>query len=324
MPPIEQWQQYLANSGEIVAIGAGLIGALVAHFIASRFELNNGFRFLAAAAGFGALFWVGRSTIAQRGDSRIRNSLIEGAMFSRPEFRAIAESDSTFRQKVRAFLDSLPDDLRLAEVREKVVKWTGKETGLGPPPKLSAHIGLVSDTTAGLIPPLALKALYEVRHDSAACMHFIGGLMASNLPSQLSGHTKREFYQLLVKIGDEAQRAPQRRITDQQVRPAFEQLSYQLIHYHGIRAPALIELLSSPANARAKPREVCHGSFAMFSAISDMPRPQRGQLMRYMLDKEGRRKRREARVTTDTLQNRVVTSRPAKRGRSRVISVPAP
>jgi hypothetical protein len=322
MPPIDQWHQYLANNGEIVAIAAGLVGAVLAHFIASRFELNNGFRFLAAAAGFAAVFWVSRSTIGQQGESRIRNALIEEAMFSRPEFRAHAESDATFRQKVRAFLDSLPDDLRLAEVREKVVRWTGKETGLGPPPTLSAHIGLVSDTTAGLIPPLALKALYEVRHDSAACMHFLMGLMGSNLPPQLSAGTRREFYQLMVKIGDEAQRAPQSRITEQRALPAFEQLNYQLVHYHGIRAPALIELVSSPANARTKPREVCHGMVAMFSAISDMPRPQRGQIMRYMLDKEGRRKPSTPRV--DTLQNRVVTSRPSRSGRSRVISVPAP
>lgn len=323
MPPIEQWQQYLANNGEIVAIAAGLLGAVIAHLVASRLELNNGFRLIAAACGFGALFLVARSTaIGQRGDSRIRDALIEDAMFSRPEFRALADSDATLRQKVRAFLDSLPDDLRLADVREKVVKWTGKETGLGPPPTLSAHVGLVSDTTAGLIPPLALKALYEVRHDSAACIHFIMGLTGSNLPPQLSAGTRREFYQLLVKIGDEAQRAPQPRITEQRALPAFEQLNYQLGHYHGIRAPALIELLSSPANARTKPREVCHGMVAMFSAISDMPRPQRGQIMRYMLDKEGRRMRKTPRV--DTLQNRVVTSRPSRSGRSRVISVPAP
>jgi hypothetical protein len=60
----------------------------------------------------------------------------------------------------------------------------------------------------------------------------------------------------------------------------------------------------------------------MFSAISDMPRPQGGQLMRYMLDKEGRRKQSTPRA--DTLQNRVVTSRPGRSGRSRVISVPSP
>jgi uncharacterized membrane protein YeaQ/YmgE (transglycosylase-associated protein family) len=323
MLPIDQWHQYLANNGEIVAIAAGLLGAVIASFVASRFELNNGFRLIAAACGFGALFLVARSTaIGQRGDSRIRDALIEDAMFSRPEFRALADSDATFRQKVRAFLDSLPDDLRLADVREKVVKWTGKETGLGPPPTLSAHVGLVSDTTAGLIPPLALKALYEVRHDSAACIHFIMGLMGSNLPPQLSAGTRREFYQLLVKIGDEAERSPQPRITEQRALPAFEQLNHQLMHYQGIRAPALIELLSSPANARTKPREVCHGMVAMFSAISDMPRPQRGQIMRYMLDKDGRRKRNTPRM--DTLQNRVVTSRPSRSDRSRVISVPAP
>ena len=323
MPPIDQWQHYLANNGEIVAILAGLLGAAIVHFVASRFELNNGIRLIAALAGFGAVFFALRSTsIGQRGDSRIRNAIIEDAMFSRPEFRAVADSDATFRQKVRAFLDSLPDDLKLADVRERVVKWTGKETGLGPPPRLSAHIGLVSDTTAGLIPPLALKALYEVRHDSAACLHFIMGLMGSNLPPQLSAGTRREFYQLFVKIGDEAQRAPQPRITEQRALPAFEQLSYQLVHYHGIRAPALVDLLSSPANARTKPRAVCHGMVAMFSAISDMPRPQRGQIMRYMLDKEVRRQRTAPRV--DTLQSRVVTSRPSRSGRSRVISVPAP
>src|SRR5688500_4411696 len=44
MPPIEQWQQYLANNGEIVAIAAGLLGAAIASFVASRFGLNNGFR----------------------------------------------------------------------------------------------------------------------------------------------------------------------------------------------------------------------------------------------------------------------------------------
>lgn len=138
MLPIDQWHQYLANNGEIVAIAAGLLGAVIASFVASRFELNNGFRLIAAACGFGALFLVARSTaIGERGDSRIRDALIEDAMFSRPEFRALADSDATFRQKVRAFLDSLPDDLRLADVREKVVKWTGKETGLGPPPTLS-------------------------------------------------------------------------------------------------------------------------------------------------------------------------------------------
>jgi hypothetical protein len=322
MPPIEQWHQYLANNGEIVAVLAGLVGAAIAHFIASRFDLNNGIRLIAAVCGFAAVFAASRSTIGQRADSRIRNRLIEEAMFSRPEFRALADSDATFRRKVRAFLDSLPDDLRLADVREKVVKWTGKETGLGPPPKLSAHIGVVSDTTAGLIPPLALKALYEVRHDSAACMHFLMGLMGSNLPPKLSAGTRREFYQLLVKIGEEAQRAPQPRITEQRALPAFEQLNYQLVHYHGIRAPALIELVSSASNARTKPREVCHGMVAMFSAIADMPRPQRGQIMRYMLDKEVRRAPKKPRV--DTLQNRVVTSRPSRSGRSRVISVPAP
>lgn len=321
MPPMDQWYQYLANNGEIVAIAAGLFGAAIASLLASRFELNNGFRLIAAACGFGALFLATRSTIGQRGDARIRNTIIEDAMFSRPEFRALADSDATFRKKVRAFLDSLPDDLRLADVREKVVEWTGKETGLGPPPKLSTHIGLVSDTTAGLIPPLALKALYEVRHDSAACLHLIMGLMGSNLPPQLSAGTRREFYQLLVRIGDEAQRAPQSRITEQRALPAFEQLNYQLVHYHGIRAPALIELLSSPANARTKPREVCHGMVAMFSAISDMPRPQRGQIMRYMLDKS---RRTQSTPRADTLQNRVVTSRPGRSGRSRVISVPAP
>ena len=321
MPPIEQWYQYVANNGEIVAIVAGLLGAVIAHFAASRFELNNGIRLIAAVCGFAALFLAVRSTpIGQRGDSRIRNALIEDAMFSRPEFGAIADSDGTFRRKVRAFLDSLPDDVPLADVREKVVEWTRKETTLGPPPRLTVHIPFVSDTTAGLIPPLSLKALREVRHDPAACMHFMGGLMHSNLPPQLSPQTKREFYQLFVRIGAEAQRAPQPRISIERVTPAYQQLAYQLVHYHGFRAVPLVELLSSSANARTKPREMCDGSIAMFSAIADMPRPQRGQLMRYMLDK-GRRA--WTTTPTDSLQNRVITSRP-RSGRSRVISVPAP
>lgn len=319
--PIEQWQQYLANNGEIVAIVAGLLGAVIGHLVASRLQLNNGFRLIATVCGFAALFFASRSTIGQEGDSRIRNRLIEDAMFSRPEFRALADSDATLRQKVRAFLDSLPDDARLADVRERVVEWTRKETGLGPPPRLSAHIGLVSDTTAGLVPPLALKALREVKRDSAACMHFVMGLMGSNLPPQLSAQTKREFYQLLVKIGEEAKRAPQPRISVARVTPAYEQLAYQLVHYHGYRSVPLVELLSSSANARTRPREMCDGSIAMFSAIADMPRPQRGQLMRYMLD-PGRQPWSTGR--RDTLQNRVVTSRPVRSGRSRVISVPAP
>lgn len=318
---MDHWYQYLASNGEIVAIAAGLLGAVIAHLIASRLQLNNGFRLIAAACGFGALFLATRSTIGQRGDSRIRNALIEGAMFSRPEFRALADSDATFRRKVRAFLDSLPDDARLADVRDKVVEWTRKETGLGPPPRLSAHIGFVSDTTAGLVPPLALKALREVKHDSAACMHFVMGLMGSNLPPQLSAGTKREFYQLLVKIGEEAKRAPQPRISVARVTPAYQQLAYQLVHYHGFRSLPLVELLSSSANARSKPREMCDGSIAMFSAIADMPRPQRGQLMRYMLD-PGRQPWSTAR--RDTLQDRVLSSRPVRSGRSRVISAPAP
>jgi hypothetical protein len=172
-----------------------------------------------------------------------------------------------------------------------------------------------------LVPPLALKALREVKHDSAACMHFVMGLMGSNLPPQLSAGTKRGFYQLLVKIGEEAKRAPQPRISVARVTPAYQQLAYQLVHYHGYRSLPLVELLSSSANARAKPREMCDGSIAMFSAIADMPRPQRGQLMRYMLD-PGRQPWSTTRK--DTLQDRVLSSRPVRSGRSRVISVPAP
>jgi hypothetical protein len=321
MPPLEQWQHHLANHGEIVAIAAGLLGAVIAHLITSRLGLNNGLRLIAAVCGFGALFVASRSTIGQRGDSRARNGLFEGGMFSRPEFRVLADSGATFRRKVRALLDSLPDDAPLADVREKVAEWTRKETSLAPPPRLSAHIARVSDTTAGLIPALSLRALREVKHNPAACMHFLGGLMSSNLPPQLSAQTKREFYQLFVRIGAEAKRSPQPRISVERVRPAYQQLAYQLVHYHGYRAVPLVELLSNSANARAKPRETCDGSIAMFSAIADMPRPQQGQLMRYMLDRG-----REPWSTTrrDTLQDRVLTPRPVRSGRSRVISVPAP
>jgi hypothetical protein len=282
----ETWAELLARNANVVAIIAGVVGALVAHAIASRFELNNGLRLVVAGAAFAALFVVGRSAAGQRTESRLRNTLIENAMFSRPEFREIAEKDSGFRARVRAFLDSLPEDASVAAVREKVVNWT-RENATTPP--LWRYAGVASDTTGAALASFFEDALRELQAEPSACVRFLDGVLFSRLPSELSSGFETRFQELAGRVTEEGRRSPQTRVDSISALPLGRMMTRRLWQSHGERrGREILMLMSDPATARSKPRELCAAATAVYSAIAGMPPPKGGKLMRYMLDRQPR------------------------------------
>jgi uncharacterized membrane protein YeaQ/YmgE (transglycosylase-associated protein family) len=279
---MEMWVESIARNGNVVAIIAGIIGALIAHAVASWFELNNGFRLVAAATGFAALFVVGQSALGQRSESRLRNTLIEDAMFSRSEFRAVAEKDPGFRTRARAFLDSLPDGETLADVREKVVNWTRENTT----PPLWKYAGVAADTTGAALASFFEDALRELQGNPVACVDFLNGVLLSRLPSELSTGLETRFHELAARVAEEGRRSPQPRVDSLSALPLGKMMASRLRQAHGERRRReILALMSDPTNGRSKPREVCAAATAVYGAMADMPRSKGGKLMRYMLDR---------------------------------------
>jgi hypothetical protein len=280
---MEAWVELIARNGNVVAMLAGVLGALVAHALASRFELNNGFRLIVAGAAFAALFVAGRSALGQRSESRLRNTLIEDAMFSRPEFHALSEKDAGFRTRVRAFLDSLPDGATVADVREKVVTWTREQ--ITPP--LRKYAAVAADTTGAALANFFEDALRELRKDPVACVSFLYGVLDSRMPPELSSDLERRFHELAARVAEEGRRSPQPRV-DSTTAVAVGRLMFsRLRQAHGERrARELLTLMSNPANGRSKPRETCAAATAVYSTMADMPPSKGGKMMRYMLDKQ--------------------------------------
>jgi uncharacterized membrane protein YeaQ/YmgE (transglycosylase-associated protein family) len=278
----ETWVELIARNGNLVAIVAGLVGAVIAHAIASRFELNNGFRLVVAGAGFAALFIAGRSALGQRGESRLRNTLIEDAMFSRPDFRKIAEKDPGFRTRVRAFLDSLPAGASLDGVRERVVNWT-RDNATTPP--LWKYAGVATDSTGAALASLFESALRELEPHPVACVSFLNRALLSRLPSELSSGLETRFNELAVRAAEEGRRSPQPRVDSLTALPLGQMMVRRLRQSHGEqRAREIHTLLSNPT--RGDPREVCAAATQLYTAIAALPSPKDGKLMRFMLDRQ--------------------------------------
>ena len=288
---METWIESITHDWNLVSIFVGLIGALAAHAVASRFNMNNGFRLVLAAGGFGALFAAGQSALGQRDD----------------DLTALrSDSNSTtaprgLRARARALIDRVPRDLTLATARQEVVSLAA---GLTTPP-LRQFAGVASDTTAHELAGFFVEALFELRRDSVACVSFLFGVMDSNLPPELSTDLEGRYYKLAARIAKEGRETPQIPVDSVAAIPLGKEMAFGLWRKNGARAERILDLMSDPANALSKPRQVCSAAIAVYSTIDAMPPSKGGRLMRYMLYRRpGERHRGSLSPDTPVLERR--------------------
>jgi hypothetical protein len=263
---METWIESIARNANLIAILAGLIGALAAHAIASRFEVNNGMRLVVASAAFAALFVAGQSALGQRHDAKTGS-------------RAASTDPKGFRAKARALLDRVPHDLTIATAKQEVVTFAA---GFATPP-LRQFAGVASDTTAHALAGFFAEALFDLRSDSVACIRFLLGVMDSNLPPELSAELESRHYQLASRIAKEGRETPQVPVDSVAAISLSKEMALGLRREHGRRADQILKLMSDPANALSKPRQMCSAAIAVYSVVDAMPRSRGGKLMRYML-----------------------------------------
>ena len=266
------WIETISRNWNLIAILAGLVGALAAHAIASGFRLSNGLRLLVTCAGFAALFVAGQSALGQRSKASGDDVTVSRSDSSRATPKGL-------RARARALLDKVPDDLTIATARQEVVSLAA---GLTTPP-LRQFAGVASDTTAHELAAYFAHALYELRGDSVACVTFLFGVMDSNLPPELSTELEGRYYELAARAAKEGRETPQLPVDSVAAIPLGREMKLALRRAHGARAEGILKLMSNPANALSQPRQVCSAAIAVYSTMADMPRSSGGRLMRYML-----------------------------------------
>ena len=266
------WVEWIAQNGTALAIVLGVFGALVAHTIAAGLRLNNGFRLVAATAGFGALFAAGQSALGQRTNASAN------AQASASESRR-AEGPRGLRARARALIDRVPDDLSLSMARQEVISFAA---GFTTPP-LRQFAGVASDTTAHALAAYFADALQSLRTDSAACITFLFGVLNGNLPPELSTDLEGRYYKLAAQVAKEGRETPQIPIDEKTATAVALEMRFWLWRTYGDRGDEMLTLLSNPDNALSKPRQVCAAATAAYGMIADMPRSRGGKLMRYML-----------------------------------------
>lgn len=280
---MQTWIDSIVHSGMPMAFG--VLGALIAYALAVRLGLHGVVRLILAAGGFAGLFLLGSSRAGQRSQAQIRNTMIEDAMFSRPEFRNMDEKDPDFRARVRAFLDSLPDSASLEQVRDKVVDWTAENTPVIPP--LWKYAGVATDTTGVALASFFEEALRELQGDSVVCVNFLYGVLHSRVPPQLSGALDARFEELTARVADEGRRSPQPRVDSLSAVTLGRMMVARLRASHGERrAREILTVMADPRHGLSRPRAVCDAATAVYAAIADMGPSRGGKLMRHMLDRQ--------------------------------------
>lgn len=262
----------MSRNWNLIAILAGLVGALAAHAIASRFRLNNGFRLVVTCAGFAAVFVARQSALGQRSNARRDDLTVSRSGSGRATPKGL-------RARARALLDRVPDDLTIATARQEVINLAA---GFTTPP-LRQFAGVASDTTAHELADYFADALRDLRGDSVACVTFLFGVMDSNFPPELSTELEGRYYQLAGRAAKEGRETPLLPVDSVAAIPLGKEMALGLWRTHGARAEGILELMSNPANAKSQPRQVCSAAIAVYSTIADMPRSRGGRLMRYML-----------------------------------------
>ena len=266
------WIETISRNWNLIAILAGLVGALAAHVIASRFQLNNGFRLIITCAGFAALFIAGQSALGQRSNAPRDDLTPSRSDLSRADPKGI-------RARARALLDRVPDDLTIATARQEVISFAA---GFTTPP-LRQFAGVASDTTAHELAVYFADALRDLRGDSVACVTFLFGVMDSNLPPELSTVLEGRYYKLAARAAKEGRETPQLPVDSVAAIPLGREMKLALRRTHGARAEGILKLMSNPANVLSQPRQMCAAAIAVYSTMADMPRSSGGKLMRYML-----------------------------------------
>ena len=262
------WIEWITHQGTALAVVLGVFGALLGHTIASHLRFANGFRFVAASAGFAALFLAGQSTFGQRNTTA--DSDVTASQGNAPK---------GLRARARALIDRVPRDLTLANARQEIISFAA---GFTTPP-LRHFAGVASDTTAHELAGFFADALLDLRRDSVACVSFLFGVMDSNLPPELSTELEGRHYRLAGRIAKEGRETPEVPVDSVAAIPLGKEMALGLWRKHGERAERMLELMSDPANAMSKPRQVCSAGIAVYSSIEQMPRSRGGRLMRYML-----------------------------------------
>lgn len=263
------WIETISRNWNLIAILAGLVGAFVAHSIASRFPLNNGFRLIVTCAGFAALFVAGQAALGQR----------SAAASDGPRADSSQADPKGLLARGRALLDRVPDDLTIATARHEVRSFAAALTT----PPLRQFAGVASDTTAHELAVFFADALRDLRGDSVACITFLFGILDSNLPPELSTELEARYYKLAARAAKEGRETPQLPIDSAAAIPLGKEMKSGLRRAHGARADGILKLMSNPANALSQPRQTCSAAIAVYSTMADMPRSSGGKLMRYML-----------------------------------------
>jgi hypothetical protein len=266
---MQTWIESIAHQWNLVSIFVGLVGALAAHVVASRFNMNNGFRLVVAAGGFAALFVAGQSALGQR-------SVPPSGGLTADSSRA---NPKGLLARGRALLDRVPDDLTLATARQEVISFAA---GFTTPP-LRQFAGVASDTTAHEIAVYFADALRDLRGDSVACVTFLFGAMDSNLPPELSTELEGRYYKLAARAAKEGRETPQRPVDSAAAIPLGREMKSGLRRTHGARAEGILKVMSDPANVMSRPGQMCSAAIAVYSTMADMPPSSGGRLMRYML-----------------------------------------
>jgi hypothetical protein len=288
---MQTWIESITHDWNLVSILAGLVGALAAHAVASRFQFNNGFRLVLAASGFAALFAAGQSALGQRSDD---------LKASRPD-SVSTTAPKGLRARAGALIARVPRDLTLATARQEVISFAA---GFTTPP-LRRFAGVASDSTAHELAGFFADALLDLRKDSVACVSFLFGVMDANLPPELSTDLEGRHYELAGRIAKEGRDTPQVPVDSIVAIPLGKEMALGLWRRHGKRAEGMLKLMSDPANALSKPRQVCTAAIAVYSTIDAMPPSKGGRLMRYMLyRRRGERIRGSLSPETPVLERR--------------------
>jgi hypothetical protein len=277
---MQAWDVFTVD-GTVAGAIAGLVGGVVAHVVASSLHLNNGMRLLAAIAGFAGLFAVVRSTVGVPTERRFKNERIEKAMLEQDAYRILAEHESDFMNKARAFITSLPDTAGADEVTARAMAW-GREQLT---PYLNKYLPVATDTTAAAFADLYEEVLTELERTPRACITFIHGAAdASSSQPRPSKPLEQRVMVLVARVFDEGTRSPQPRISPERGEALTQRLVTSLTKIHGSRTVDMLTLVSDPQRARESPREACAAARSVFAVVASMPPSRGGPMMRFMMD----------------------------------------